>query len=688
MIRKSKWVLPLLGLAATIALSGCEALFNPAKTYHAPQFTTDLAASANAVAGTGLTLTVATSDSDAGDTVTYVWEETAVNASAFSPVTGQTGLSFVFNESTVGTYKVEVIAKDSHGLSTTSTVCTITVQSGKVAVTGVTLSASTMDLYGQNTGALTATVTPSTATDTSVTWSSSDSNVATVSGGVVAPVGPGTATITATTTDGNYTASCAVTVSYYVAGAVYQDINYRTPAFWANNVYNPLPLSGYADGVAYAVALSGSSQYFVGSVAADSNYKTPRTPVMWTNGVLSTLTLPSDAASGDVANVTMTANGPLTVGYANSTSTGSPYPLTWLSQAPAKLAMPAAALDGYAYGVLVSGGSTYVSGEVDCDTSTAQSATMAIWYSFLNVMKNLTPGTYTNQPDSTGKIAVSGTFDASTLTNVTFVYNGYVDATTGYTIDSGTVSFSGAYTGDFTSFNSSALTVSGYGIGVSSNGSSLITAATVNSTCAVSGSYWQSSTGSAVINGVTYPMPSILSGDFGMPIVWTDEVPSTLPLPDGMLGGWPLSLAMSGADLIVGGVVADNANWYPVCWVNGTCAQLKDPSGAIVAGDVNSVFVVGNDVYLVGDIEDSSANLVPAYWLNGSCHTLTLPNGVSAGTVMSITTTGSTIYFAGHIGKAPSEIPAVWTVDGKCAVLSGPTSYGDAYSAKGLKRTR
>ena len=83
-----------------------------------------------------------------------------------------------------------------------------------VAVTGVSVSPTTLTLEKGKTSTLTATVTPSNATDKTVTWSSSNTSVATVtSAGVVKGVAAGSATITATTNDGGKKATCAVTVT-------------------------------------------------------------------------------------------------------------------------------------------------------------------------------------------------------------------------------------------------------------------------------------------------------------------------------------------------------------------------------------------------------------------------------------------------------------------------------------------
>lgn len=80
-------------------------------------------------------------------------------------------------------------------------------------VAGLTVSPAELTMDVGDTAQLTATVTPEDASNKAVVWSSSDESIATVdSNGVVTAKAVGKATITATTVDGGYTASCQVTV--------------------------------------------------------------------------------------------------------------------------------------------------------------------------------------------------------------------------------------------------------------------------------------------------------------------------------------------------------------------------------------------------------------------------------------------------------------------------------------------
>ena len=82
-----------------------------------------------------------------------------------------------------------------------------------VAVTSVSLNKSSLSLKVGGTETLTATVLPSNATNKNVTWSSSDTTVATVVNGKVTAKAAGQADITVKTEDGNKTATARVTVT-------------------------------------------------------------------------------------------------------------------------------------------------------------------------------------------------------------------------------------------------------------------------------------------------------------------------------------------------------------------------------------------------------------------------------------------------------------------------------------------
>jgi uncharacterized protein YjdB len=81
-----------------------------------------------------------------------------------------------------------------------------------VKVTSVKVSKSSATLYLGGMTTLVATISPSNATNRALTWTTSNSKVATVSNGVVTAKGVGTAIIKATTVDGRKVASSKITV--------------------------------------------------------------------------------------------------------------------------------------------------------------------------------------------------------------------------------------------------------------------------------------------------------------------------------------------------------------------------------------------------------------------------------------------------------------------------------------------
>ena len=83
-----------------------------------------------------------------------------------------------------------------------------------VSVEGITLSHDMLLMGVGETATLTATLLPENATNRQVFWESADENVVTVSTeGVLEACEAGQTTVTATTHDGGFTASCTVYVA-------------------------------------------------------------------------------------------------------------------------------------------------------------------------------------------------------------------------------------------------------------------------------------------------------------------------------------------------------------------------------------------------------------------------------------------------------------------------------------------
>jgi chitinase len=109
-----------------------------------------------------------------------------------------------------GNTTVSVLSQDG-GLKAS---LVVTVSSNVVAVTGVSVTPTTLALVAGQGGALTASVNPSNATNPALNWSSSNTTVATISAaGYVTAVTAGSARITATSQDGNFTTGTSVTVT-------------------------------------------------------------------------------------------------------------------------------------------------------------------------------------------------------------------------------------------------------------------------------------------------------------------------------------------------------------------------------------------------------------------------------------------------------------------------------------------
>lgn len=103
-----------------------------------------------------------------------------------------------------------------------------------ISVTGVSISPSPISLNIGETQQLTAIISPSNATNQSVTWSSNNTSVATVTNGLVRGISAGTATITVTTTDGGKQATCQVNIGNPIQNTYYWYIGTDNPSSISN----------------------------------------------------------------------------------------------------------------------------------------------------------------------------------------------------------------------------------------------------------------------------------------------------------------------------------------------------------------------------------------------------------------------------------------------------------------------
>ena len=103
-------------------------------------------------------------------------------------------------------------AGDAYTMTAANT--TFTAQWTETKVTTITLNPTSATLEVGGTQTITATIVPSDALDTNITWTSSDPSIATVdANGVVTAVVAGTVTITATNTNSGVSATCTITIN-------------------------------------------------------------------------------------------------------------------------------------------------------------------------------------------------------------------------------------------------------------------------------------------------------------------------------------------------------------------------------------------------------------------------------------------------------------------------------------------
>jgi hypothetical protein len=110
------------------------------------------------------------------------------------------------------------------------------------------------------------------------------------------------------------------------------------------------------------------------------------------------------------------------------------------------------------------------------------------------------------------------------------------------------------------------------------------------------------------------------------------------------------SIQVVGGDVHAAGEGYINSKLLAVYWGNGKAVPLTNGPGISIA---NSIYVVGNDVYVAGYEAVGNENLTVAkYWKNGVPVALTAGSATNSGIAYSIFVVGSDVYVAGVTSNA------------------------------------
>lgn len=247
-----------------------------------------------------------------GDTVTFTLSATNATQYSFAVGNGSVTLTesgkiasnqYTYSFSSIGTYYVWGSAFNDYG----ETACpgvTVNVVSANVSVSGVSLNKSSASINTGDTLNLTATVSPANATNQTVTWTSSNTSVATVVNGTVTALKSGTTTITVTTADGSKTATCVVTVEDAVTSyeaSVYTES--KKTAVQGSQFTYTVSLAGSYDGFSFEIA-SGDGLTVTNITTTNSNINIDEISDKWMISVLGGLAK-HDSEKDELVTVTV-----------------------------------------------------------------------------------------------------------------------------------------------------------------------------------------------------------------------------------------------------------------------------------------------------------------------------------------------------------------------------------------------
>ena len=196
-----------------------------------------------------------------------------------------------------------------------------------VAVTGVSVSPTTATVGLGSTQQLSATLAPANATNQNVTWTSSNTAVATVNAsGLVSAVSAGTTTITVKTVDGNKTATSAITVAAIPVASV--SVSPTTASLYAGNTQQLSATIAPANATNKTVTWSSSN-----TAVATVNSSGLITAV--SAGTANITVTTQDGSKTAIAAITVNPNTTFTVNFYKPTAWGTGIKIYYWSALPA-----------------------------------------------------------------------------------------------------------------------------------------------------------------------------------------------------------------------------------------------------------------------------------------------------------------------------------------------------------------
>jgi len=149
-----------------------------------------------------------------------------------------------------------------------------------------------------------------------------------------------------------------------------------------------------------------------------------------------------------------------------------------------------------------------------------------------------------------------------------------------------------------------------------------------------------------------------------IPCYWKNGARTDLSVIDPKREGYANAVCFSADNVYVAGSVVDTEySGVPCYWVNGTRIDLS--RSYVYTGWAESIQVSGSDVYIGGATQSPTTEIIPCYWKNDKRTDLSVVSPGKGGYVNSVFVLGNDVFAAGYGGLDPDQgadyaVPCYW----------------------------